>query len=108
MLVKETEPVVVDFGIAAQQDPNESMLTQQGDLLGTPHYMAPEQVRGDLEEMGPAIDIYALGVIGYELLCGKVPFEGTMTAVLAAVLRDQPAAPEEVVMHAVLSHPGHP
>ena len=96
MLVKENEPVVVDFGIASQCDPNETMLTRQGDMLGTPYYMSPEQARGDLKKIGPTIDVYALGVIGYELLCGKRPFDGTMSTVLAAVLRDQPVAPEEV------------
>jgi formylglycine-generating enzyme required for sulfatase activity len=64
-------PVLVDLGIAAIQ--GSEKLTQTGSLIGTPHYMSPEQVRG--EKIDGRSDIYSLGVILYELLAGVRPFE---------------------------------
>jgi serine/threonine-protein kinase len=64
-------PVLVDLGIAAIQ--GSEKLTQTGSLIGTPHYMSPEQVRG--EKVDGRSDIYSLGVILYELLAGVRPFE---------------------------------
>ena len=55
------EPVIVDFGLAHRDDPESSALTKSGQVMGTLGYMAPEQIRGDLEEIGPACDIYAWG-----------------------------------------------
>ena len=62
---------VMDFGIARSVEPGG--MTQTGMLVGTPEYMSPEQVRG--EHVGPQSDIFALGLILYELLTGKMPFE---------------------------------
>ncbi|HWM95258.1 MAG TPA: tetratricopeptide repeat protein [Thermoanaerobaculia bacterium] len=67
--------VVTDFGLAWSDDPSASpSLTHAGELLGSPAYMAPEQVRGDASS--PATDIYALGVVLYEMLTGELPFLG--------------------------------
>jgi serine/threonine-protein kinase len=66
---------VLDFGIAKRQeesDPNEQKLTQQGMVLGTPPYMSPEQFTG--KPIDARSDIYALGVMAYEMLTGKLPF----------------------------------
>jgi predicted Ser/Thr protein kinase len=84
------EPVIVDFGLARQAHAQDRTLTQADQILGTPFYMAPEQVRG---ESGPACDIYALGVVLYELLTGTRPFEGPPLSVLAQVLTQPPAPP---------------
>ncbi|VTR96842.1 WD40 repeat domain-containing serine/threonine protein kinase [Tuwongella immobilis] len=67
------QPKIVDFGLAKID--GGSNLTQAEDVLGTPVYMSPEQARGGTQSVGPAADVYALGVILYEMLCGKPPFE---------------------------------
>ncbi|MBI4616494.1 MAG: serine/threonine protein kinase [Planctomycetes bacterium] len=66
-------PKVIDFGLARIVD-SESVLTWTGAVLGTPFYMAPEQVRGDTEAVSPWTDVYALGVMLYEILSGFRPF----------------------------------
>lgn len=65
---------VVDFGIARMIGASVDGQTMVGTLFGTPAYMSPEQCRGDTSEVGPHSDIYSLGCILYELLCGKLPF----------------------------------
>ncbi|MEJ2736342.1 MAG: serine/threonine-protein kinase [Anaerolineae bacterium] len=64
---------LTDFGIAKAA--SGTQLTRTGMLVGTPQYMSPEQARGDA--VGPAADIYALGIVAYQMLSGRVPFQGT-------------------------------
>lgn len=84
---KRKEPVVMDFGLATQvqQDASEPRLTQAGTLLGSPSYMSPEQVGTGNREVGPLSDLYSLSVILYELLTGRLPFEGTIGEVLGSI-----------------------
>jgi len=65
---------VLDFGIAKLRDSEEGLATQRGHLLGTPHYMAPEQIRA--ESMDHRVDIYALGALMYKAVTGDTPFVG--------------------------------
>jgi WD40 repeat protein len=96
--VSRLVPKITDFGLARPTEGGVS-LTQSGFLVGTPGYMAPEKAggsgRGAL--VGPATDIHALGVILYQLLTGRLPFQGDSTLeVLRAVTSDEPARPRRV------------
>jgi len=78
---------LLDFGIAKLQT---STLTRQGDVLGSASYMSPEQVGGS-ESVDGRADIFSTGVVLYELLAGKKPFEGdSPTAVIVKILKDDP------------------
>lgn len=96
MLVPEEDggvrPVVTDFGLAHGVEPAGGGLTVYGDILGTPSYMAPEQVTGGT--VTPVTDVYALGVVLYEMVTGSVPFKGE-TALSTAVkrLKEPPPPP---------------
>jgi serine/threonine protein kinase len=69
------EPVIVDFGLARRIEPGTARLTQAGMVIGTWQYMTPEQLCGEPDALGPGCDIYALGVIMYELLTGRLPYD---------------------------------
>jgi predicted Ser/Thr protein kinase len=96
MLTADGEPVLMDFGLARRDDSGDIRLTQQGAVLGTPAYMAPEQAKGDSHTVGPRCDIYSLGVLLYELLTHRLPFRGVDTfAVLAKVMTEAPPPPSQ-------------
>src|SRR5262249_8266481 len=78
------EQRVMDFGLARRLD-DEVGLTTPGRLLGTPAYMSPEQVDGDPARIGPATDIYSLGVVLFEMLTGRLPFQGSLTSILRQI-----------------------
>jgi len=78
---------VLDFGIAQVQSKDSSVITKEGALMGTPSYMAPEQVGGNRGEIGAWTDVYAMGVIAYEMLTGLSPFDDqSVTAIFTRVL----------------------
>ncbi len=91
MVDRQGEPLVMDFGLARRfRGDEETRITQTGFLLGTPAYMSPEQIEGDQEKIGPATDIYSLGVILYEVLTGKLPFSGSIGPLLRKIATEEP------------------
>jgi len=94
ILLSNGHAVVTDFGVAKALSTATSVdvnttATSVGTVIGTPAYMAPEQGAGD-PDVGPAADIYALGVTGFEMLTGQTPFKGTTPrAILAAQLTSE-------------------
>lgn len=102
---------VLDFGIAKLRDDTSSHLTQTGSVMGTPHYMSPEQCLG--EELDSRADIYSVGIVVYELLCGRVPFNSPISTAVVVQHVNQPppslrginptisAEVEAVVFHAL-------
>jgi serine/threonine protein kinase len=93
MIDEAGQPVVMDFGLARPCTPLATQLTAAGDVMGTPAYMPPEQIEGDILRMGPACDIYSLGVILFELLTGTVPFHGDLIALATQIVGDLPTPP---------------
>jgi serine/threonine protein kinase len=103
---------VTDFGIAHAGDPQ---MTEVGSIVGTAQYLSPEQARG--RSVGPQTDIYSLGVVLYEMLAGRVPFEGDSSVAIAmqhvsdqppplrALAPDVPESRALVVAHAMLKDP---
>lgn len=90
------EPLVADFGLAAG-DFDDSTLSADGQLLGTAVYMSPEQAAGESDRIGPRTDVYALGLILYELLTGVRPFQrDTLLATLEAARNESPASPRKL------------
>ncbi len=93
LLTVDGVPKVSDFGLARRLEAGHG-LTLTGSPVGTPSYMAPEQVQGRKDAIGPATDVYPLGTILYELLTGRPPFRSdTAAATLQQVLTDDPAPP---------------
>jgi formylglycine-generating enzyme required for sulfatase activity/serine/threonine protein kinase len=91
------EPVLVDFGLTRSFKDPSHRLTTQGQLLGSPAYMAPEQLTGTAEDIQPTTDLYSLGVILYEMLTGKRPFEGeTRDGIWVKILFSEPEPPSQV------------
>jgi tetratricopeptide (TPR) repeat protein/predicted Ser/Thr protein kinase len=93
MINSRREPVVMDFGLAWRLDREDARLTKSGSILGTPAYMSPEQVRGDVSALGPGCDIYSLGVLLYEMLTCRLPFQGSTATVLGQILTQDPPRP---------------
>lgn len=91
LLDQHGEPLVADFGLARLRDSFD--LTHTGAVLGTPGFMAPEQAEGRSRDVGPASDIWALGVILYYLLTGRRPFSGDNDDVRRQVLATNPPSP---------------
>lgn len=87
------QPYVTDFGLAKEWFQNSDGLTMQGQVVGTPAFMAPEQAAGDSHLVETRTDIYALGVMLFQLLTGDLPFRGTVESILDQVLHSEPPSP---------------
>jgi serine/threonine-protein kinase len=98
LMTEDGTPKISDFGLAKLVDQiNEDQLdTRPHEPLGTPGYMAPEQVRGELDKIGPATDVYGLGTILYECLTGRRPFQGGLLSVAYQVVEQSPAPPRQI------------
>jgi serine/threonine-protein kinase len=93
LLDADLEPRVTDFGLAKILD-HESQLTRTGVALGTPQYMAPEQVR--CADPGPQADVHALGVMLFQILTLELPYAGAGAALFQAIVNDRPPKPWEL------------
>ena len=95
MMDADGEPHIVDFGLA-KREAGEITMTIEGQILGTPAYMSPEQARGEGHTVDRRADLYSLGVILFELLTGELPFRGDKQMLLVQILKDDPPSPRKL------------
>lgn len=92
MLDAQGEPHLMDFGLA-KREAGEITLTLDGQVLGTPAFMSPEQASGQGHQSDGRTDIYSLGVMLYQLLTGELPFRGTMRSVIQQAIHEAAPSP---------------
>jgi serine/threonine protein kinase len=85
MLSQVGEPIVMDFGLARHLASSDIRLTAAGMVLGTPAYIAPEQIGAEPDALHPNCDVYSLGAMLYEMLTGTLPFHGSANEVLRQI-----------------------
>jgi tRNA A-37 threonylcarbamoyl transferase component Bud32 len=88
-------PHLTDFGLA-RRDGGDVTMTVEGQILGTPAYMSPEQAAGEGHRVDGRSDVYSLGVVLYRMLTGEMPFRGNPRMLLHQVLREEPRPPRQL------------
>jgi WD40 repeat protein len=94
MIDADGQPHLMDFGLA-RREVGEVTVTMDGQVLGTPAYMSPEQAQGEAHTADRRSDIYSLGVILFQLLTGELPFRGNARMIMHQVIHDEPPSPRK-------------
>lgn len=93
-------PKISDFGLAKGFE-EDATLTQSGQIVGSPSYMAPEQASGNVKDVGPLVDVYSLGATLYDLLTGRPPFKGMSVIETLDQVRNQEPVPPTELQHSI-------